>query len=201
MATFTETIQKTTVAPAVDRAAQLHNAQIRERYMRLKNAEEVQFAEMQPRVTASSATYAPERINETVEQTPVVTEFTHTPVTSPLFTVETLEKTLANAQVEIPVVAPVQTVQAEKTAEAQYSLTSTAKKVIAAFATTVTVMMATICINTQVIKNNDAQIANLERQNVEMAMQNAELSARIAEARSEESIRAFAEAHGMVKAD
>ena len=202
MATFTESTQKTTYAPVVDRAAELHNAQIKERYLRLKNAEEAQFAEIQPQ-TAARAVLAPERPAETVEQTPTVTEFTHTRVSSPLFTVETLDKTIAAAQTEIPVItpAPVQTAQAEAVQEAQYSLTSAAKKVIAAFATTVTVMVATICINTQIIKSNDAKIAMLERQNVEMAMENAELSARIAEARSEETIREFAESRGMIKAD
>ena len=90
MATFTVTMTREQQATA--EAAALHNAQINERYLRLKNAVDEQFEEVKAQAYAPQASVlAPERPLETVapEQ-----EFTHTRVESPLFTAETLDKLL-----------------------------------------------------------------------------------------------------------
>lgn len=202
MATYQGTQQRTLV---VDREAQMHNSQISERYQRLKNAEEQQFAEFTQQ-TVYATTYAPER--PAPVQQPQVPEYTHTRVDSPLFTVETLEKTLqrnemayAPAQVEVPAQQPV--VEAAATVEMQptYSLTSAAKKAIAAVAAAVTVMITMIGINSHMLATQASQIAAQEAMNAAARQELALIQEGISVATSEEAIAAWAMDHGMVKAN
>ena len=89
--------------------AALHNAHIKERYEKLRNAEATQLSESfseaersaysAPR--ASASTLAPERPRETfsyssapIEEAPRTNGYVHTRVDSPLFTPETLDRTL-----------------------------------------------------------------------------------------------------------
>lgn len=200
MATLTETktrVQQT----AVDSAAALHNAQINERYLRLKNAVDEQFEEAKAEAYAPRASViAPERPVQTAA--PETVEFTHTRVDSPLFTAETLDKTLERNAVkeeavilEMPVATPVQ-----ETAATSYSLNMSAvKKAVAAFVGTVAVMLTAIGINTRIINANEAKIAMIEQKNAAVVAEIAELQEQIAIEESEEAIAAFAQANGMVK--
>lgn len=198
MATLTET-KTIRQAPAEDNAAALHNAQINERYLRLKNAVDEQFEEARAEAYAPRASVlAPERPVETAA--PETVEFTHTRVDSPLFTAETLDRTLERnavqeeAVLEMPMAAPVQ-----ETA-ASYSLNfSAVKKALAAFVGTVAVLLTAIGINTRIINANEAKIAMIEQQNAAVVAQIAELQGQIAIAESEETIAEFAQANGMVK--
>lgn len=197
MATLTKTrVQQT----AVDSAAALHNAQINERYLRLKNAIDEQFEEAKAEAYAPRASVlAPERPVETAA--PEAVEFTYTRVDSPLFTAETLDRTLERnaayeeaSVLEMPVAAPVQ-----ETA-ASYALNMSAvKKAVAAFVGTVAVLLTAIGINTRIINANEAKIAMIEQRNAAVVAEIAELQEQIAIAESEETIAAFAEANGMVK--
>ena len=83
--------------------------------------------------------------------------------------------------------------------EAQYSLSNMAKVVMAVFAALVTVMLAVICINTQIINQKTLQLQALETQRAELLEENAEIQSRIMEARSEESIREYANSQGMIE--
>ena len=193
------------------REAQLHNAGINERYRRLRDAEERQFGESnQAEQTVYASVLAPERpvftapMTEnvpTVEQTPTVTEYVRNVVESPVFTTEKFDaitETMAvQAPIEMPAQAPMAVVAVAQ--EAQYSLSNMAKVVMAVFAALVTVMLAVICINTQIINQKTLQLQALETQRAELLEENAEIQSRIMEARSEESIREYANSQGMIE--
>ncbi|MBQ8319958.1 MAG: hypothetical protein IJX81_03665 [Clostridia bacterium] len=203
MATLTET-KTTQQTPVVDAAAALHNAQINERYLRLKNAVDEQFEEARVDATTPRASVlAPERPAEVIAPDVERVEYGHTRVESPLFTAETLDRTLQrNAEVaatyapEMPAYAPVEALAVQTES---YSLTSAAKKLIAAFVGTVTVMLSVIGINSRIISNNELKIAAVQAQNAEVVAQIEELRAQIEIAESEEAIAEFAQANGMVK--
>ena len=109
MATVFENRPAPAYTPPQEDAA-LHNALIKERYEKLKNAEATQLAESiseaerapyaAPRAAAS--VLAPERPEKTApaftapvpERTPLGNEVVHTKVDSPLFTPETLDRTI-----------------------------------------------------------------------------------------------------------
>ncbi len=201
MATFTETMTREQAA-AVENAAALHNAQINERYLRLKNAIDEQFEEVKAEAYAPRASVlAPEKPVETVA--PETVEFTHTRVDSPLFTAETLDRTLErNAVAEQETVLEMPTAAPTMEVAPAYSLNMSAvKKAVAAFVGTVAVMLTAIGINTQIINANEAKIAMIEQRNAAVVAEIAELQQQIAIAESEETIAAFAQANGMVKAD
>ena len=211
MATLLE-YERTETQPQTQEA-QLHNAGIKERYRRLAEAEERQFGESNATENAIRASVlAPERpaftspVTEnipSVEQMPTVTEYVRTRIESPAFTTEkfsgiTEEAPVAvQAPVEMPAQAPVATVAVSQ--EAQYSLSRMAKVVMAAFATLVAVMLAVICINTQIISQKTLRLQALEEQRAELLEENAEIQSRIAQARSEEAIREYANSQGMIK--
>ena len=197
-----------------NREAELHNAQISERYQRLLNAENEQFGgfETEQRTTTRASVLAPERpvfISPTaeniptVEQMPTVTEYVRTRVETPVFTTEKFSGITEEAPVAVqaPVEMPAQAavVAVATVEEAQYSLTRMAKIVMAAFATLVAVMLAVICINTQIINQKTLQLQALEMQRAELLEENAEIQNRIAQARSEESIREYAKSQGMIE--
>lgn len=211
MATLTEdrTMQQTTV----DREAELHNAQIAERYKRLQNAEEKQFAEAsdltaRENYAVRASVLAPERPAEyapATQQQPQVTEFVREKIDSPVFTTEKFERAEIATQgtpaaAQVPAIAPVQAV-APTTAivtETQYSLSRMAKTVMAAFAAVVVLMLTLICVNTQILNRQSVRIRNLEQQREELIERNEEIRERIEIAQSEETIREYAISQGMI---
>ncbi len=197
--------------------AQLHNAQIKERYRRLRDAEERQFGENTTQnatdYTVRASVLAPEKpvfispsFEEVpkVEQTPQVTEFVRERIESPVFTTDKFngvqeESVVAQAPVEIPFAAQAPTMAVSVSEEVQYSLSRMAKMVMAAFAAVVVMMLSIICINTQIINQKTLQLRNLEAQRAELVEQNAEIQRRIDEARSEETIKEYALSQGMIE--
>ena len=135
-----------------------------------------------------------------------MTEFTH--AVPDIFRAETMEKVLSRSAAETmaptaevytaPIIetAPVETAAVEM--EEQYGISSFAKKILVAFCATVTVMLAVIGINSQIIQQKNINITQLEQKRQELLEENAEIQARIERAQSEETIRQFAESHGMV---
>lgn len=203
MATIYETAIATEETVAAKEAA-VHNARIKERYHQLLNAEATQLEESyeearQAYASAAAPVLAPERTVEVPEQ------YGHTRVDSPLFTTETLDRTLggyatdlASAQpVQAPVVEPVSTVETAVRAET-YGLTRFAKMAIVAFVAVVTIMLTVIGINSHVISRKSVRVRNLEQKKEQLLEENEELQARIREATSYESILEYAEENGMV---
>lgn len=206
MATLTE---EKIMNLTADKQAELHNAQIAERYRRLQDAEADQFAsethnQAKYAVRASVLTPEAPAIFQTpvTEQTPQVTEFVRERIENPVFTTEKFERATENAPVAVkPVEIPMQAVStttAVATAE-EYSLSRMAKMVMAVFATVVVMMLTLICINTQIIQNKSMQLRNLERQREELVERNEEISRRIENAKSEETIKEYALSQGMIQ--
>ncbi len=195
------------------REAELHNAGIKERYRRLRDAEERQFGETTTQetnatdYTVRASVLAPERPVETKPvdvQAPTVTEYVRTRVESPVFTTEKFnalpqETPVAmQAPIEIPTAqAPASTAAIAR--EVQYSLSQMAKTVMAAVAAVVVMMLVAICINTHIINIKTAQLQALETRRAELTEQNAEIQNRIQKAKSEQSIREYAESQGMIE--
>ncbi len=196
-----------------DKAAELHNAQIKERYRRLQDAEADQFAaetyvqeHAQTNYAVRASVLAPEA--PAVEQVPQVTEFVHTRIDSHVFTTEKFEQAeLQTIQAQapvatyIPVEMPVQTptTAVAVSQETQYSLSRFAKTVMAAFAAVVIVMLTLICVNSQIIRQKTARIATLETQKQELIEGNAEIQRRIQAAQSDEAIEEYALSQGMIR--
>lgn len=187
--------------------AQRHNAMINERYRRLQNAEADQFSEQnteeqrvtetaQANVAAQETPLYISPLNAALEQTPVVTEYVSA-AASAVFTTEKFEAVKGyDAPVEIT--APVKAT--ETTVEARYALTPLAKIVMAVFTFVVIAMLTMICINTHIIRQKNVRIKNLEEKKEQLLEQSEEIQKRIEAARSEESIRQYAEANGMILA-
>lgn len=200
-----------------------HNAMIKERYKQLQNAEASQFAEKtyteEKRVaeTAYANVEAPEKpalyispnnnMNAaTLEQMPKVTEYI-SQVASALFTPERFERmqsfeeeeTVAHVATATPVIAPMPVQAAAVKVEAQYSLSSFAKMAMAVFTLVIVAMLTLICINTSIINQKAARIESLEQQKEQLLAESEAVQQRIAEAKSEETIREFAESQGMVQ--
>ena len=195
----------------LERVAEKHNAQIAERYRRLQNAEADQFASVnnaQENVRAS--VLAPEKpvYAPATQQTPQVTEFVPARAETPVFTTDKFNGVQASAAVIAPT-APVNVpempvavytpVQEATAVQEQYTFSAMAKRALVAFAATVTVMLAVIGVNTHLINNKNIRIRNLEQKRQELMERNEELEARIETAKSEESIREYAESLGMIK--
>lgn len=190
------------------REAELHNAQINERYQRLLNAEAEQFAE-EPQAKAEStyqvraSVLAPEKpVGETpvYEQTPQITEYTREAVSAPVFTTEKFNTVTPVAPVAtvMPVQAPV--MQTSVAVEAQYSFSTFAKLMMVAVAMVVALMFTIIGINSGIIARNNAQYNALQERRAELVEENGELTRRIEEATSEDAIRAWAGERGMISA-
>jgi cell division protein FtsL len=198
--------------------AELHNAGIKERYNRLRDAEERQFSQNTQNATdytVRASVLAPEKpafstfenVPQTA-QTPQVTQFVRERVVSPVFTTEkfdvltdaqtTQAPQMVMAPVEIPVTHTAQAVQPQ---EEQYSLSAFAKKAIAAFCATVTVMMTLIGVNTHLINQKRVEIERLQTEQTQLLKENEEIQRRIREATSEETIREYAQSQGMIKPD
>jgi cell division protein FtsL len=80
--------------------------------------------------------------------------------------------------------------------ETQYALSRMAKMVMAAFAAVVVLMFSLICVNTQLIQRKTAELNALETQRAELVNEYTELQNRIAEAKSETTIRAYVQSQG-----
>ncbi|MBQ8685873.1 MAG: hypothetical protein IJ514_06860 [Clostridia bacterium] len=205
-------MEERTMHLTAEKEAELHNAQIKERYRRLQNAEADQFAEVTEEVRSETqyavraSVLAPEApaVEQTpvTQQTPQVTEFVRERIETPVFTTERLERAMENAPVltkpvEIPM--QMQTTATSVATEAQYSLSRMAKLVMAAFATVVVLMLTLICINTQIIQRKSMQLRSLEQQREELVERNEEIQRRIETAQSEEAIREYALSQGMIQ--
>ena len=198
-----------------DVEAQRHNAQIRERYRKLQNAEADQFASekavettatpVKEEVTATEYAYsAPVMDTPAMEQTPEVVDFVREEVRSSVFTAdkfqttpiaqeETISAALATPVIEV---APVQAVAMEE----KYALSALAKIVMAVFTLVVIAMMALIGVNSQIISNQRMKLQNLEEKRERLMEQHNEIQSRIAAAQSEETIRQWAESQGLAQA-
>ena len=202
------------MAGLVELEREKHNAQIQERFRRLREAEELQFdgrasAQAQAPVSAPTYTYVAPVVNNTpvMEQTPTVKEYA-TPM-MPVFTTEKYANVATNAgtaTLDMPKVeetaqmpTPVYSVVGAMQAEESFSLTTRAKMVIGAVCATFVMMFSLVGINTQIIKNNAKQIKNLEKTRKQLIDQNEELQKRIQMAQSEESIREYALSQGMIE--
>lgn len=193
-------LERTMQASVNEQEAQQHNAQINERYRKLLSAENDQFSEQTYAAPVASTVIAP-TVDETpvMEQAPQVTEFVRERVAAPIFTTEKFEMLQGEAVRSAPVFAPVFEKKTKSVAavEAQYSLTPLAKVVMAVFTMIVIAMLTMICINTRLIENKSVRIKNLEKQREELMERNEEIQQRIAAARDPETIREYAESHGM----
>lgn len=193
-----------------------HNAQIQERFRKLREAEELQFesnASVQTQASVSTPVYnytAPVVNNTPVmAQVPTVTEFP-TLLDNPVFTSDKYKNVEINVgaqevqaqeiqEIVNTPVAPVYSVAGALQVEESFSLTSKAKMVLGAVAATFVLMFSMVGINTQIIKNNAKQIKNLEKVRKELMDRNQELETRIEMAQSEEAIREYALSQGMIK--
>ncbi len=204
-------LDKTAVNTAVrDQAAALHNAQIKERYERLRNVEADQFAQFEQEVQAQprASVLAPERpAPRTSEQTPSVTEYTRREEDYAIFTPEALdramERTAPTAPVYAPPVQPMPVAVVEPTATvetaAQYSLSALAKKVLVAFACVVVALLTVIAINSYVITQKRIRLEKLEQKRQQLEEKNGEIQKRIQQATNEDTIRAFIQENGMMQ--
>ena len=195
----------------VDKAAELHNAQIKERYRRLQDAEADQFAE--ETVTETNVTdysvraFVATPVAPVQEQVPQVTEFVRERIDSPVFTTEKFERLQATETKTIahtaPLEFPVQTVApaAVSNQETQYSLSRLAKTVMAAFAALVVLMLTLICVNTNLISQKAAYLRSLETQRQELVELHADIQARIQQATSDEAIEEYAKSQGMIRGE
>jgi len=207
-------LDKPAVNTAVrDDAAALHNAQIKERYERLRNVEADQFAQFEQEAQAQprASVLAPERpAPRTSEQTPSVTEYTRREEDYAIFTPEALDRTIERsatiaptAPVYAPPVQPMPVAVVEPTATvettAQYSLSALAKKVLVAFACVVVALLTVIAINSYVITQKRIRVEKLEQKRQQLEEKNAEIQKRIQQATNEDTIRAFIQENGMVQ--
>lgn len=206
-----KTVSLATAYTKESQEAQLHNAQISERYRILKNAEERQFgSQTNEAVTHVEATLATEKPVytstmqelDTFEKLPTVTEFIPT---ASVFSTERFNTAEEN-QSQKTVYSTVEALSTTKTAETvvsvqeeQYALSRVAKMIMVAFVTTVMVMLALICINTHLINQKRASIEILEAKQQQLLQENAQLQERIQNATSEEAIREFALSQGMIQ--
>lgn len=202
----------------VDAEAKRHNEQISERYRQLLNAEATQFsstpvsqarteevrASVLERETPVAPVYtAPATETPVLEQAPQVTEFIHERVTHPVFTAEKFERienftaptTTVNEVVMPTYTAPVyeQVASVAVEQEASYSFTPFAKLAMAVAGVLAVGMMSLIGMNSQIIRQKTVRLNDLQQKKQELIAQNEELEQRIANATSEETIRAWAE--------
>lgn len=207
--------QSNVYAPDVE--AEKHNALIRERYERLRMTEETQLHESftEAEREKAYAQYAAPRASVLAPERPVevsapVTEtpsFAHTRVESPLFTTETLERTISEGRAEAA--APVLDTYATAHGEVYdvpapvyhseaYSLSRLAKGVLAAFGATVVVMLSIIGLNTRNIQKKNVKLRQLEDKRAELESRDVELENRIEEATSFERVSEWAAQNGYV---
>ena len=184
--------------------AQKHNAMINERYLRLQNAVADQIsndttaqteAKVEPVVEETPLYISPSNV-ATLEQAPRVTEYV-APTAAALFTTQKFEAVKAYEETQTPPVEMLAPVQATET-EVSYSLTPLAKIVMAVFTFVIVAMLSVICVNTQIIRQKKVQLKNLEQKKEQLMEKSEELQRRIEAAKSEETIREYAQSQGIV---
>ncbi len=212
MATLLENEQLQTTTQ--DRAAQLHNAGIQERYRRLRDAEERQFAQTTQNATnytVRASVLAPERPSFTtpvesvpaVEQVPQVTEYVRERIETPVFTTDKFQAVEEQATAFAPV-APMEMPQimqaptAVAAVEESYSLSTFAKRALAIFGAVVTVMLSVICVNSHLINQKNIKLRNLEQKREELMEKNEEIQRRIENATSDQTIMDYIISEGMI---
>lgn len=212
MATLLENEQMQTITQ--DRAAQLHNAGIQERYRRLRDAEERQFAQPTQNATeytVRASVLAPERPSfatptqsvPAVEQVPQVTEYVRERIETPVFTTDKFQAVEEQATAYAPA-APVEMPQmlqapAEFAAvEESYSLSAYAKRAMAIFGAVVTAMLSVVCINSHLINQKKVKIRNLEEKREELMEKNEEIQRRIENATDDQTIMDYIISEGMI---
>lgn len=203
--------------------ARRHNEQIRERYLRLQNAEETQLTETfegaeeakaarqaapsdfsaqtidVPKETQSHAVRfsAAENEREQIKSVPLTNS------QKELFGAETFRRVVAASEY-----SAAQSIeqrvekQIEETAAGQeetYSLTSAAKAIIAAFAALVVMMLTVIGINTRIMAAKGAELIALETQKAELVEESRALAERIEAETSDETIERWAVENGWIK--
>lgn len=194
-------------AAAAEREEQEHNALINERYNQLRNAVADQFAsekeeklsDTQAAVMDSLASvYQPSFDYASVlDQQPAVKEYVYE---APAKTDEPTQNYAAYVNpTYVANVTPVQ--QTATRVEPAMVLTNFAKAVMAAFTVLVVTMLVMISVNTQAIAQKEMQLQQLQQQQAELVEQENDLLRRIENAKSEETIRDYAESQGMVKAN
>ena len=196
----------------VDTEAKRHNEQISERYRQLLNAEATQFAstpvaekhteEIRASVLEREVPVYTAPVMETpvLEQAPQVTEFVHEKVSNPVFTTEKftqVENFVAPTRVN-EVVIPTYTTPVMEQAvsvenETSYAFTPFAKIAMAVAGVLAVGMMSLIGMNSQIIRQKNVRLNDLQQKKQELVTQNEELETRIANAKSEETVRAWAE--------
>ncbi len=161
-----------------------HNAMIQERYRKLLDAVEDQFAASQEPTYAPVYTPQPPVVEETpvAEQTPLVREYVATERE------ERIQKTPAPVAVSEPTVSVNAVQKAATKAAAQYSLTPFAKVAMAVFALLVVTMLLFIGLNSQIIRRKSVRLQDLQEQKQELVEQNEQLRRSIEELQTEESI-------------
>lgn len=183
-----------------------HNTQIKERFDQLLYTEENQINESLAETEswalkartygAYDSTIAPERPAQTVTEVP-----TRTRVDSPIFTPETLDRTIERTNMtQETEVAPVQEIQetVKATKEHSFSLSLAAKIAIGVFAGIVAVIVTVIGSNSAKIEAKKGTIKALEERRNELLVQNSELEQMIENSKSAEAISAWALANGYV---
>ena len=189
--------------------AQKHNAMISERYNRLKNAVDSQFAEdtrTENRMVENTNVNGSARENKPLyispnprnatAYTPASTEYSS--VVSTLFTAENLDR-IQRVEEVAPVATPVQATAVQM--EERYTLSPLAKAVMAVFTCVIVAMLTMITINTNIISQKRIKIQNLEEKQERLMEEYEEVQRRIEAATSEETIREYAESQGMVRAE
>lgn len=199
----------------VSKEEQEHNERINERYLQLKNKVDFQVSKGAVTITKEpvrtgyttqnpmghTAMYTQ---SATLEQAPQVKEYTRRSQ-SPLFTTDRLEQMSAQQSgimyampTMVSDVAEVQTPECAVEEEV-YSLTTMAKLVLAVFATLVIGMLSLISLNSQTLAGQSIRIQELNAQRQVLVERNQEVLRTIEEAKSEETIRQYAESQGMIQ--
>lgn len=185
-------------------AERMHNEQISERYRQLKNIVDDQFATRtietptQHHFANNAPAYQTYSYAPTVEQNPQVTEYIRN-LKASIYQTENCEVQAPVMQQEIA--EPVVVNEMKTTMQESYSLTALGKVVVGVFAVVVISMMVLIGANTNTLAQKSMRIDELQMQRQTLLEQNAEVERRIAEAKSEETIRQYAESQGMIEID
>ena len=181
----------------MDREAELHNSLITGRYAMLQDTEkDLEALWEQAKLDVQASVIAPEKPVE-------APFFGHSRVESDLFNAATLDRTLErNLPDYRTAYAPAQ--EAVVTNQPQeeefvFSLTNTAKKAIAIFASAATIMLTLIGVNTHLINSREAEIRALEESNASRRSAITKIEERIAREGSEDEIRRWADENGLIQ--
>ena len=183
--------------------AQKHNAMINERYRRLQNALADQFAnetqevENKEEVVEEPSLYISPSNAASVQQVPSVTEYV-APTAAAVFTTQKFQAVQAYETQTAPVEFTAPTKATQTAAEVHYSLTPLAKIVMAVFTFVIVAMLTMICVNTSIIRQKKIQLKNLEQKKEQLMEKSEDIQRRIEAAQSEETIRQYALANGIV---